>query len=69
MTEYESASNCCPNCNHTFRTLADEWGTHPCPRCGFGYQDERLDGEKPYCPECDCDCEECECEEEQECRN
>ena len=46
MTEYESASNCCPNCNHTFRTLADEWGTHPCPRCGFGYQDERLDCER-----------------------
>jgi hypothetical protein len=31
----ESATNRCPVCRYTFRTLDDEVGTHPCPRCGW----------------------------------
>jgi len=47
MTEYETAANKCPNCNHTFRTLADEWGMHQCPRCRYEPQREEED-EVPF---------------------
>ena len=25
----------CPRCRATFRVLADEYGMHECPRCGY----------------------------------
>ncbi len=68
MSEYDMASNQCPSCRHTFRTLADEFGTHACPRCGHEEVPFEPDSE-PWCPECDAPCDECECEEEEVCRN
>lgn len=32
---YPSASNRCPNCGSSFRTLEDEVGMHECPHCGY----------------------------------
>ena len=37
---YESAAQRCPRCRRSFKTLADEVGTHPCPRCGYFPEDE-----------------------------
>ena len=31
----ESAGQVCPKCYYAFKVLADEYGTHPCPRCGY----------------------------------
>jgi uncharacterized Zn finger protein (UPF0148 family) len=28
-------TNTCPRCRCVFRVPADEWGEHPCPRCGW----------------------------------
>lgn len=33
--ERESASYTCPNCRNRIITLADEYGDHPCGRCGW----------------------------------
>jgi Zn finger protein HypA/HybF involved in hydrogenase expression len=35
MITRESASQRCPRCRKSFRTLADEVGDHPCPYCGY----------------------------------
>jgi hypothetical protein len=35
LTEREGASQRCPRCRQSFRVLADEVGSHPCPRCGY----------------------------------
>ena len=32
---YTTAANKCPGCGYTFRTMADEFGSHPCPRCNY----------------------------------
>lgn len=32
---YEVAGQRCPRCGHCFTVLADEYGTHPCPKCGY----------------------------------
>ena len=71
MPYYETAANKCPGCGYTFRTMADEFGSHPCPRCNYNPlwedwgDDMPFDDGKPYCPDCDCNVEECECEEEE----
>lgn len=31
----ESSTCVCPHCGRVFKVLADEWGDHPCPKCGF----------------------------------
>lgn len=49
---YETAANKCPGCGYIFRTMADEYGTHQCPRCNYGPhwedwgEDEPLDDEE-----------------------
>ena len=52
---YETANCSCCNCGYSFRVMADECGTHPCPNCGFGDQDESEE----------CECENCDCEKEE----
>lgn len=42
MSDDESAVQRCPQCRCTFRVMADEQGTHPCPACGF-FDGERYD--------------------------
>ncbi len=46
--DYESASHTCPKCGGKFDTLADEYGTFPCPCCGFEprWFDEELEDEQ-----------------------
>jgi PHP family Zn ribbon phosphoesterase len=34
----------CPKCTYRFKVLDDEYGDHPCPRCG--YHPEQEDGEE-----------------------
>lgn len=55
---YTSVGNRCPVCRCSFRTLEDEYGTHPCPRCGYypGTYDED-DGET--CEDCGGLCNPC----------
>jgi Zn finger protein HypA/HybF involved in hydrogenase expression len=37
----------CPNCRNRFQVLEDEYGDHPCPRCGYHpEQEEELDEEE-----------------------
>ena len=31
----DMATNRCPRCKRQFQTLDDEYGDHPCPRCGY----------------------------------
>lgn len=40
MTIRESAVQRCPVCRRTFRVLADEVDTHPCPFCGYAPWDD-----------------------------
>ena len=70
MSESGTASNQCYKCGYPFKTLADEYGTHPCPRCGYDPVPFEPDDEV-YCCECGEPCEDCgcECEEETECRS
>lgn len=42
---YEAATQRCPACHRTFRTLADEAGSHPCPRCGWFAGDPATEGD------------------------
>jgi len=35
MMNYVAATNRCPECGCVFRTMDDEFGMHPCPRCGL----------------------------------
>jgi len=35
MMNYVAATNRCPECGCVFRTMDDEFGMHPCPRCGY----------------------------------
>jgi rRNA maturation endonuclease Nob1 len=48
MLSYETATNRCPRCGRTFRTLADEYGTHECPYCGY-YPEEWAEEEEEEC--------------------
>ena len=41
---YTTAANKCPGCGYTFRTMADEFGTHACPRCSFAQVYEMCEG-------------------------
>lgn len=47
MSRYEVATCRCPHCGRTFRVLADEVGTHSCPRCGY-FDDPVRMLEEPY---------------------
>jgi len=39
--EYETATYTCPKCRTRIQVLADEYGDHPCGRCGWEpYNDE-----------------------------
>jgi hypothetical protein len=31
----KSSTCTCPKCGRVFRVPEDEWGDHPCPRCGW----------------------------------
>ena len=44
----------CPRCKHVFRTLPDEVGDHPCPRCGLSPWDVLCNGreEEPTDTQC-----------------
>ena len=35
MSDGEGAICRCSRCGQQFMVLADEYGQHPCPRCGF----------------------------------
>lgn len=41
MTNRETATYTCPECRYQIRTLADEYGDHACPRCGWEPYSER----------------------------
>lgn len=45
----EVAGNQCPNCRHSFKTLADEFGTHECPKCGFSPAQEIEEEKEVIC--------------------
>lgn len=32
---YSNIGQHCPNCGHRFKVLADEAGSHSCPKCNF----------------------------------
>jgi len=36
----ESRNQRCPECGFTFKVLADEWGLHDCPSCGYSPADD-----------------------------
>lgn len=57
---YESATQRCPNCRHSFHVLADEIDTHPCPRCGYAPWAEKEDDGIPPWESGDYWCAECE---------
>lgn len=46
-----SATCRCPRCKKRFKVLADEYGDHPCPRCGCG--PDRVPHRKPKCHYCE----------------
>lgn len=47
MTDHEAAVCRCRRCGHRFRVLADEYGDHPCPKCGWHPEQDR-EGEGDY---------------------
>ncbi len=49
MLYYEYVGQKCSQCKKSFKTLADEAGTHSCPKCGY-FERELEDWEKEGWP-------------------
>jgi len=32
---FDTAGQTCPKCKKRFKVLADEYGSHQCPKCGY----------------------------------
>jgi hypothetical protein len=62
----DTATYRCPQCNSTIRVLADEYGDHPCPKCGWEPDDDEEDfDDDTYDCGC-CRCCGCSCDDNEE---